>query len=637
MHHGLILILLVAVAMVVATAAPTRAATVYVVDRGHPDADDDNAGSADAPLATISAGVDRLEPGDTLRIAGGVYRESVDVDVSGTADRPVTIEAVDGEHVVISGAELVTGWQRVDADQPNARPIFKVTGFEHWRGLEASTIESGSRGRAPQLIVNGSMLHHVAQPADMHPGTFAYVPEDEAIHLWLHPPRQVSEHAQLEDAPWWEAPVDLTSDDPNDHQVEASLRDALLTVAGQANVVVRGLHLRHNVAGAQQAALEIRDSAHVTVEHCLVEFANGRGMTTGGRHLVIRHNVMRYNGALGGGGSMYQSLWENNLVLGNTTRGHGHGWEAGGVKFVRTVGSTVRACHFIENDGPGLWFDWDNTGNIVEGNFAAYNHGSGIMSEFNPAYSSDELDAEPRIEARTLENHGLEEGYPAEPNVIRNNVAVGNRWDGTWGSGILLQMASDHIVANNTVVGNEQYGIFVRYHPYGRQGHRCVNNHIFNNVMVDNGGSQIHITPDPKSDPGYVEGNVSDHNLFWDSNAWGGRNASTFAKSYGFNREAFGRWGKTQSTGAYSMEEWSKIRGFDVHSMQWEPKFVSALTHDYRLRPGSRAIGAGKASEHVQRDYRGRTRPDDRPPSLGALEYFPDEPATPAPILPPGQ
>ena len=68
------------------------------------------------------------------------------------------------------------------------------------------------------------------------------------------------------------------------------------------------------------------------------------------------------------------------------------------------------------------------------------------------------------------------------------------------------------------------------------------------------------------------------------------------------------------------------MRGYDEHSLQGDPLFVSPATLDFRLRHDSPAIGAGEAVTHVTDDYLGRKRPAGRAPSIGALEFFPDKP-----------
>ena len=51
-----------------------------------PGGDDTHPGTEAQPLATIQAAANKLQPGDTLLIRGGTYRETVTFPRSGTAD-----------------------------------------------------------------------------------------------------------------------------------------------------------------------------------------------------------------------------------------------------------------------------------------------------------------------------------------------------------------------------------------------------------------------------------------------------------------------------------------------------------------------------------------------------------------------
>ncbi len=81
----------------------------YWVDvdaRGGP-ADDSGPGTRQRPWRTLSriaaAQEPRLQPGDTVLVRGGVYREQVNLGRGGTADRPLTIRAYPGEKPTIDG------------------------------------------------------------------------------------------------------------------------------------------------------------------------------------------------------------------------------------------------------------------------------------------------------------------------------------------------------------------------------------------------------------------------------------------------------------------------------------------------------------------------------------------------------
>lgn len=57
-----------------------------------PDGADENDGSQDSPLATVTEGLDRAQPGETIRLQPGEYRESVFTVRDGEPDNPITIE-----------------------------------------------------------------------------------------------------------------------------------------------------------------------------------------------------------------------------------------------------------------------------------------------------------------------------------------------------------------------------------------------------------------------------------------------------------------------------------------------------------------------------------------------------------------
>jgi len=80
---------------------------VYYVDSRHPGADDEGFGYPGWPFRTVAAALRMAEPGETVVLRGGIYRELVR-----PACDDVTIRAAQGEKVIVSGADVVEGWQR---------------------------------------------------------------------------------------------------------------------------------------------------------------------------------------------------------------------------------------------------------------------------------------------------------------------------------------------------------------------------------------------------------------------------------------------------------------------------------------------------------------------------------------------
>ena len=52
------------------------------------------------------------QPGDTVTVHGGTYRERVDPARGGTAAQPIVYRAADGEAVAIKGSEPITTWKQ---------------------------------------------------------------------------------------------------------------------------------------------------------------------------------------------------------------------------------------------------------------------------------------------------------------------------------------------------------------------------------------------------------------------------------------------------------------------------------------------------------------------------------------------
>jgi len=82
---------------------------VYYVDPRHPAASDEPGwGYPSVPLATLAKACAIAQPSETIALRAGVYRE-----VLAPMNDGVTVRAMKGEKVTISGADLVEGWRRL--------------------------------------------------------------------------------------------------------------------------------------------------------------------------------------------------------------------------------------------------------------------------------------------------------------------------------------------------------------------------------------------------------------------------------------------------------------------------------------------------------------------------------------------
>lgn len=80
----------------------------YFVDNAGSDSIGD--GTIGNPFGTISHAKNFAVAGDTVAIREGIYREQVNLTRSGTAGNPITFEAFNGENVLLTTTEPLTGW-----------------------------------------------------------------------------------------------------------------------------------------------------------------------------------------------------------------------------------------------------------------------------------------------------------------------------------------------------------------------------------------------------------------------------------------------------------------------------------------------------------------------------------------------
>ena len=373
------------------------------------------AGGGETASPTIQAAVAKAQPGDTVIIHAGVYREAVQVKVNGTKEAPIVIAGAPNEEVVITGADGLPAdkWEKL----PDRQGVWRYAPWTYrgcgWNRFMAHPGDEKHKliGRTEQVILDGKLLRQVLQAEELTPGAFCADPlQSKALYLCLP-----------------------EGDAPSKHTIEASLRPVLMNITG-SNIVVRRLVFHHACNPAQTGALNIEGDGNV-VEDCLVEWTNGCGAGLGGERNIARRLVSRFNGQMGMGGHGADNLMEECRLVGNNVKGYSKMWEAGGIKVSLSRRFRIARCIAEKNDGCGFWFDIDNRDEIVEGCYSAENNGAGIFIEIS------------------------------ETATVRNNLCVRNGLKeerGAWNSvGISLGESMSCVVEHNVCVGNRS-GISIR-------------------------------------------------------------------------------------------------------------------------------------------------------------------------------
>lgn len=89
-----------------AAVGSAQAADIYVAKTG----DDLSDGSMATPYQTIGQAASVAQAGDTVYIREGTYEETLRPANSGTADNPIVFQPFEGEKVVITAMQALSGW-----------------------------------------------------------------------------------------------------------------------------------------------------------------------------------------------------------------------------------------------------------------------------------------------------------------------------------------------------------------------------------------------------------------------------------------------------------------------------------------------------------------------------------------------
>ncbi len=406
---------------------------------------------AQRQVGSIAEALARVGPGDTIIIHGGIYREEIVVDKSGSAARPITIRAAVGEHVVATGAERLQDWKKEEAEG-NIFSTDWAHKFVTWtkHGTHPDDDYHRMIGRCEQVFVNGYPLHQVLERKRLSRGAF-YVDLDAGrLYAWSADNQDLSNGKMM---------------------VEASRLPRICLVKG-SYVIIKGICFRYAANWAQHGAVEVAGDDN-TIENCVFEYTNSSGATFRGERITVRDCVFQYNGQLGFGASRaHKLLMTGCLVQSNNIKGFDRGWEAGGNKIAFTREAVIESSIFRENRGDGIWFDIGNEDCEVKNCLIVGNENAGIFYE-------------------------ISYGLHAHDNVILGNGFAFT--SGAWGAaaGISLSSSPGCVIERNLLLGNKE-GFNLREQkrstPKIDGGSEPVWNHdhIFrNNVVAYNRDAQV--------------------------------------------------------------------------------------------------------------------------------------------------
>jgi hypothetical protein len=381
-----------------------------------------NTGTEDQPFLTISKAAYVAKPGDVITVHEGTYREWVNPKSGGTSSQRITYQAAEGENVVITGAEVVTEWEK-DGDIWRTVIDNKFFGdfnpysealFGDWLFTRDRVFHLG------EVYLDGhSMYEAVSVDAVRNPKKSEKSLEPEfSVYAW---------YAEVDD---YKTTIyaNFQGEDPTKGNVEINVRRFCFWPVnpGRNYITVRGFTMKQAATqwapptALQEGLIGPHWSKGWIIENNIISESRCSGISLGkeestgqnewtniftkmghqreqevifravnngwnkdniGSH-VVRNNLI-YNcgqaGIVGHLGCVF-SLIENNHIHHIRHKREFEGAEVGGIKLHAAIDTIIRN-NVIHDSFRGVWLDWQAQGTRVTNNIMFGNDSEDILIE----------------------------------------------------------------------------------------------------------------------------------------------------------------------------------------------------------------------------------------------------------------
>lgn len=465
-------------------------------------------GTQEDPFNSIQAAADVVTPGETVFIHEGVYRETVTIPTSGTADAPITFEGMPGCTIVNGADDLETEWiVEQGGVYKSAGPVTattqvfvngKMMNIARWPNAQVdhlvdAPMATTQEGTNQQQLVDSSL------PDGDWSGAHVFMVPGAAWVAWT---RQITSHDMEANALGYESPIThevemIHPSAGNSYYLFGHL--ALLDTPGEwyqdetgvlymippADVDMNTAHIELK---SRTHAFDLTDKSFITLKNLLVfgasvHMENATGCIADGVHLRYPIHHMEIDG--------YASADEGTFISGRDNV-----FKNGSVSFASDSGLFLNGTHnTVHNNyihdvsyrvggsmgGVATPYDGGSREHVIEDNtiFNVGRFGIGHMDlaagtiKRNHIYDVGLLSSDlGGIYTWDCDGEGTEISYNIVEDINR-----------PLGSGIYLDDGSiNHVVHHNVVRNTRFHGIIVK-----------APNHIQNNTIMNSGDAPIGI------------------------------------------------------------------------------------------------------------------------------------------------
>ncbi|MGK3150067.1 right-handed parallel beta-helix repeat-containing protein [Staphylococcus shinii] len=382
---------------------------------------DSGLGNVESPFLTIDKAASVAQPGDSIIVHEGIYREEITHINTGLSEsRRISFEAAQDEQVIIKGSEEITGWQQIDGSIWKVEidnNIFKDFNpfatklFGDWLAVD----NDKSLG---QVYLNDQSLFEVSEYEQLADPKLV----EETLDHWTN--KQVTYDYKDQSIYVWYAKLenDITTIYVNFHDYNPNIEVTEINVRKSAfrpfkmhtnYITIRNFEIA-NVAtqwspptAAQTGMIDTHWSKGWIIENNTLynavcsAIAIGKEISTGdnlntyrkdkpgyqyqietvfkaansdwnketiGSH-IVRNNVIHdcgQNAVVGHLGSAFSKIYNNHIYnIGN--KREFFGYEIAGIKLHAAIDTQVYN-NYVHNCSLGMWFDWQTQGTRISKN-----------------------------------------------------------------------------------------------------------------------------------------------------------------------------------------------------------------------------------------------------------------------------